>query len=102
MKATGRTRTKDGIFAVVGDDHNVLCLTEEMLDTWWRELAPEDKGALYELHLGGALDDPPVAAQITEHFDELAGSFYSSTSALRGLVDQLLTLQPQEAVHANL
>jgi len=78
MKATGRTRTKDGIFAI------------------------EDKGALYELHLGGALDDPPVAAQITEHFDELAGSFYSSTSALRGLVDQLLTLQPQEAVHANL
>jgi hypothetical protein len=61
MEAEGRRRTKASIYAVAADDHNVHCLTEAHLDTWWDALSPEDKGALYELHLDGILDrDDPA------------------------------------------
>jgi hypothetical protein len=52
----GRTRGKDAIYSVVSDDSNVICHTEATLDAWWNSLVPEDKGALYELHLEGALE----------------------------------------------
>ena len=58
MAETGRTRTKDSIYSVVSDDHTVICHTEVTLDAWWNSLAPEDKGALYELHLEGVLNEP--------------------------------------------
>jgi hypothetical protein len=51
----GQTKSNH-ILSVVSDDHNVICHTEATLDTWWHSLAPEDKAALYELHLDGALD----------------------------------------------
>jgi hypothetical protein len=57
MAAEGRRRSKDSIFAVVSDDHNVHCLTEAHIDVWWESLKPEDKAALYELHLDGILDE---------------------------------------------
>jgi hypothetical protein len=56
MEATGRTRGEGSIYSVVMDDHHVQCLTEPMLDVWWHELKPEDKAALYEMHLDGVLD----------------------------------------------
>ena len=57
MEAEGRTRSKDSIYTVVSDDHNVLCMTEALLDTWWAFLQPEHKAALYELHLEGILEN---------------------------------------------
>jgi len=62
MEAEGRRRSKDSIYAVVSDDHNVHCLTEAHLDVWWDALPPEEKGALYELHLDGILDEEPAEA----------------------------------------
>lgn len=56
MQQTGRQRGKDSIYAVVSDEHNVHYLTEAHLDIWWESLKPEDKAALYELHLKGALE----------------------------------------------
>ena len=57
MEATGRRRSKNSIYAIVSDEHNVHRLTEAHLDAWWESLKPEDKAALYELHLDGALDE---------------------------------------------
>lgn len=62
MEATGRVRSKDSIYSVVMDDHNVHGLTEELLDVWWHELPAEDKAALYELHLDGVLEGSEAAA----------------------------------------
>jgi hypothetical protein len=86
MEAEGRRRSKDSIYAVVSDEHNVHCLTESHLDVWWASLKPEDKAALYELHLDGILDDELearpdyltlrgqlVASAIVEGFFEATG-----------------------------
>jgi hypothetical protein len=62
MNVIGGVRTKDSIFSVVLDGDTAICHTEATLDTWWAELKPEDKAALYELHLEGALDaDTPAS-----------------------------------------
>lgn len=57
MQAADRLRGKDSIYSVVLDGDTVICHTEATLDIWWSELAPEDKAALYELHLEGALNE---------------------------------------------
>lgn len=60
QRMAGRPRGKNAIYTVVSDDQNVIRHTEATLDAWWNSLAPEDKGALYELHLDGILDPPAV------------------------------------------
>ena len=61
MAETGRTRSKNSIYSVILDGPRVICHTEATLDVWWHSLKPEDKAALYELHLEGALDEPVPA-----------------------------------------
>lgn len=56
IEARGGKRSKDSIYSIVSDEYNVICHTEATLDAWWNSLAPEDKAALYELHLEGALE----------------------------------------------
>jgi hypothetical protein len=68
QRMAGRKRGKDAIYTVVTDDHSVICHTEATLDTWWAELAPEDKARLYELHLDGVLgpeSDPRPADAVS-------------------------------------
>ncbi len=62
MKAKGIKRSKDSIYAIALDDHNVHCMTEEMLDEWWVSLPPERKAVLYEADLDGVLDETVALA----------------------------------------
>jgi hypothetical protein len=85
MQQTGRTRSKDSIYSVVSDDHNVLCHTEATLDVWWNSLAPEDKAALYELHLEGATETPKqvtVAISPDPEFDKRMKEFNSEIARI--------------------
>jgi hypothetical protein len=72
MAETGRTRTKDGIFAIVSDDHNVHCLTEAMLDAWWASLPPTEKAVIYEadtdgIHIQAESQPHPEIKTLQEH-----------------------------------
>ena len=48
MNELGRTRTPNGIFAIIADEHNVHCMNEPMLDSWWNSLTPQIKGSIFE------------------------------------------------------
>jgi hypothetical protein len=55
------------ILAIVSDEHNCHPMTEELLDTWWSSLAPEDKADIYVLHLDGALQPPaPIVCKLDQ------------------------------------
>jgi len=45
------TRRPQTILTIVSDDHNVHCLEEGQLDTWWASLEPHQKADLYEREL---------------------------------------------------
>lgn len=51
MKQTGRKPGPGSILTVVMDDHNVHCLTETHLDTWWASLPPAEKAEIYDASL---------------------------------------------------
>ena len=64
----------DTILAVVHDGHNMHCLTEAVLDEWFRSLDVERKAALYAADMEGLLDEPfypshphPEAQSLEEH-----------------------------------
>ncbi len=54
MRRSGLTRGQGAIYALAIDPHNVHCLTESHLDTWWLSLSAEDKAEIYEQRLGDA------------------------------------------------
>ena len=39
---------ENAIYAIVADEHNVHCMTHELLNTWWEGLSPEEKGEIFE------------------------------------------------------
>jgi hypothetical protein len=39
------------ILTVIVDEHNVHCMTEELIDTWWLSLTGFEKAELYEASL---------------------------------------------------
>lgn len=49
------------VLSVVMDQHNCHAMTEELLDTWWNSLAPEEKA---EVHLA-SLDTPDNKTLVT-------------------------------------
>ena len=100
MEETGRKRTKGGIYAIASDEHNVHCLTEDLLDTWWRALSPEEKAVIYELHLDGALEEP-VDTRIEAQRYSAGTAFFSLTADLRRFTQQLLEQQQKEVARAN-
>lgn len=40
------------ILAIVKDEHSCHAMTEELLDTWWNAMAPEEKADIYLASLG--------------------------------------------------
>jgi hypothetical protein len=40
------------VYALAIDAHNVHPMTEPMLDAWWANLTPEQKGEIYDRDLG--------------------------------------------------
>ncbi len=51
MTELGRTRTPNGIFAILADEHNVHAMNEPMLDAWWNSLPANIKGAIFETEM---------------------------------------------------
>lgn len=49
------------VLCFVMDQHNCHAMTEELLDTWWNSLAPEQKA---EIHLA-SLDTPEDKALVS-------------------------------------
>jgi hypothetical protein len=50
--ATGRAPFPQAILTVAMDQHNVHCMTEDMLDEWFRSLTPAEKADIFDAHLG--------------------------------------------------
>jgi hypothetical protein len=110
MQETGRTRSKDSIYSVVSDDHNVICHTEATLDVWWNNLEPEDKAALYELHLEGTFEQQKEVqiepVMLNPEFDQRIRAFNSDMAQLmrRSLshcTNAIAGQQPARGVKAN-
>lgn len=56
LAATGqRRRGPSAIYAVVSDEHNLIAMTEGMLDVWFLSLSPERKAEIYEADLDSDL-----------------------------------------------
>lgn len=49
------------ILTVAMDQHSVHCMTEDMLDEWFRSLSPAEKAVIFDAHLG-APDLPSAQA----------------------------------------
>ena len=56
MRERGIKRGAGAIYALAVDPHNVHCLTESDLDTWWTSLPPEEKAEIYEERLGPSVE----------------------------------------------
>jgi hypothetical protein len=55
----GVTPNRQSVLTIVSDDYSLHCITEDMLDEWWRSLPAEQKAAIYEADLNS---DQSVAA----------------------------------------
>jgi hypothetical protein len=78
MNQKSVTRSSKSIYTVVSDDHNVHCMTEDMLDAWWASLPPEQKATVYEADLDGLLDETvalanPLASGFQSHVEKFFG-----------------------------
>lgn len=51
---------ENAIYAIVMDEHNVHCMTHDMLNTWWEGLSPEEKGVIFDREM--SLEDGDVVA----------------------------------------
>jgi hypothetical protein len=51
MAELGTKPSPETTLTIVTDDHNVHCLTEADLDTWWHSLKPHEKADVYERDL---------------------------------------------------
>ncbi len=62
LAATGQRRRGPGaIYAIVSDEHNLIAMTEGMLDEWFVSLSPERKAEIFEADLDSDL------AEVTPH-----------------------------------
>lgn len=78
MKVKGIKRSRNSVYAIALDDHNVHCMTEDMLDEWWVSLSPEQKAVVYEADLDGLLDETvalanPLASEFQSYVEKFFG-----------------------------
>ena len=72
----------ESIVSIVADDHNVHCLTEAHLDTWWASQTPEQKADIYEMDLEREDFAPPSpAVKITAGIESELGRSLSACQA---------------------
>lgn len=60
--ANGSAPFPQAILTVAMDQHNVHCMTEGMLDEWFRSLPAAEKAVIFDAHLGAP--DLPSAASL--------------------------------------
>lgn len=94
MKAKGVKRSRNSVFTLAADDHNVHCMTEDMVDAWWASLSPDEKAIHFERDLNGelyetiALATPsPEVSEFEKHVDQFFADMKRlQLSPLAGLV----------------
>ena len=63
LASTGREPSPDAIRCVVLDGLRAVCHTEATLDTWWANLSPDQKAAIYERDM----DEPHLVSGICRY-----------------------------------
>ncbi|MBN9614219.1 MAG: hypothetical protein BGO25_05720 [Acidobacteriales bacterium 59-55] len=94
------TRSKDSIYTIISDDHNVHCITADMLDAWWASLPPEQKAIYFEADLEGYLYETAALAESkVSEFQAHVDRFFDDMQKLHKSPFTGLT---KEVAHADL
>lgn len=99
MNEKGIKRSRNSIFTVAADDHNIHCMTEDMIDEWWASLSPEQKAIHFEDDLNGDLYETvalanPNLSEFQAHVDR----FFSDMQRIQKSPFTGLT---REVAHGN-
>ena len=96
----GIQRSRTSVYAIAMDDHNVHCMTEDMLDAWWASLTPEEKAVAFEADLNGVLDETiALAHPNVSAFEAFSQQFFEEMKRIQKSPFTGLT---REVAHANL
>ena len=80
MKAKGVKRSRNSVFTIVSDDHNVHCMTEDMIDAWWASLSPDEKAVHFECDVNGELYETialAVPSSERSEFEKYVDQFFA-------------------------
>jgi len=81
------------VLAIVMDQHACHAMTEELIDTWWHALSPEEKAALYSASLDTE-DEKPRARVTACNFFPNSDATIAAMSELKQQIEQALQLPP--------
>lgn len=74
MAGKGAQRSSRSIYTLLSDDHNVHCMTEEMLDAWWASLSAEEKAEAFDI-FDDAAAAPATPITLTAEFEANSSRF---------------------------